>query len=335
MIFLKYQLIYTDHSSEEHLHQLMHPYFFKGVYEDIKEHSKFIDFVCKNRHKKWFIFSDYCLDDKNKPNNVLTFSVVAISDIDQLNLLKNIIEILQPKDIKKSKMINPNFMKFISSLPIFNISIIVPKNRNFIKAFKFDEIEYFKMRYKSLENYYCRLHNFPINNHNFINIIKDLRYVQKKFNAKSISLNKFRDIEIITSVISTISILISIENVDSPTKIIWVSDRDSLLTFEKSNLSMPLIFNIAHATFRSFLKTKSQLLFYNYIDECKPEYDSFNRIPDIVAGSLADMSPKTVTNKKFIPILKDYLTLECKNYVAKLYFEEKKYGLNQLKLEKS
>lgn len=48
---------------------------------------------------KWILCSDYCFDDKNKPNNVMSF--VLYPYIFKINQWQEIIKKLQPKDIKK------------------------------------------------------------------------------------------------------------------------------------------------------------------------------------------------------------------------------------------
>lgn len=74
--------------------------------------------------KKWIIVSDYVFD-KNKPQDVITFSIMP--HVKDFNELKNKINTLQKKDIKHSDSINPEFIKFFQEFPIFNISISINK----------------------------------------------------------------------------------------------------------------------------------------------------------------------------------------------------------------
>ena len=165
-------------------------------------------------------------------------------------------------------------------------------------------------------------------------IVDDLKNIQRKFNSKSINLSIFRDIEIVNAAVTSIFTLISTVHQKKDLKLFWVSDRDALLTFNKSNLSSPLIFTLINASYHSLSPKKHHLGFFNHIDNKKPELDHFNRIPDIVSGTLADMTPTTVSKEKFINVLKDYLTLKEKNYIAKLYFDSEQYGLGNIILER-
>ncbi len=52
---------------------------------------------------KWMLYSDYCLDDKNKPNDVLTFVLMPFFNEATYQKLKKKINEMQPVDIKHTK----------------------------------------------------------------------------------------------------------------------------------------------------------------------------------------------------------------------------------------
>lgn len=330
---MQYRLLDITEDTDVYKTELLHPYLLSHIYADLELSVGFNNFIFNNDVATWFIFSDYCLDDKNKPNNVITFTIIALNEGKDFELIKNILSILQPKDLKKSKKINPAFLNFISLIPIFNISYILPDNRNITKGFNFEELSFLRMRYLSLENHYRRLQAFPLKDLKFTKVIKDLKFIRSKFDSKSVSLRMYRDIEIVNCVVSSICMMIS-SRLNGLKKFIWVSDRDSILTFEKANLSSPLIFYMINATFNSLIRTDNKLAFYNHMDNNKPELDCFNRIPDIVAGTLADMNEHTVSKQKYIDILRDYLTDNSLNHIAKIHLNNDKYGVATVSLYK-
>lgn len=333
---MEYKSLAFDPNKDDHLNLLIHPNIMVEIYENFSKSEYLNTFIQQNNNvTSWFVFSDYCLDDKNKPSNIMTFSIVALQEREDFIKVGKVLELLQRKDIKKSASISPAFLDFISLLPIFNVSLSLPNNRNFIKAYNFDEITFLKMRYKSLENYYYRASVLPIaNNSEKSKIVNDLRHVQRKFSSKSISLSMFRDIEIVNAAVTSIFTLISNVHHNKHLKLFWVSDRDALLTFDKSNLSSPLIFSLIFASYHSLSANKHTVGFFNHLDNKKPELDHFNRIPDIVSGTLADMNNTTVSKEKFVNVLRDYLTLKERNYITKLYFDSDRYGLSNIILEK-
>ena len=74
---------------------------------------------------KWLLYSDYCLDDSSKPNDVITFVLLPfVSESDYQALDKRIGE-TQPTDIKHAKSVDEEFMDFIKQKAVFSFSFIV------------------------------------------------------------------------------------------------------------------------------------------------------------------------------------------------------------------
>lgn len=86
--------------------------------------SHFSDFVEKwnkyySKFKRidfWFVTSDYCLDDRNKPNDVMTFTIFPF---DHPYILKNGIKQYLSKDIKDFKNISNEAIRYIKTFPYF------------------------------------------------------------------------------------------------------------------------------------------------------------------------------------------------------------------------
>ena len=317
---------------DEYQDKIIHPYIFKDIYDNLKNSDYFSDFIAKNPNNSWFIFSDYCVDDQKKPNNVMTFTILSVKDETQLQLINTILGVIQKKDIKHTKGNYSQFIEFISNLPVFNISYILPKNRNFNQHFEMSELEYLNLRFHSLENFYTKLNSSPIVELDFKKCIKDVRFIIQSFKRKSLSLKLFRDIEIINCVLISISLIISQSKNNN--KLIWVSDKDRYLTYEAANLSMPLVFTMVYASNFELTRNKCEFTFYvSHLDQQK-SFDCSNRIPDMIAGVLADMTEKHVSHAKFLPIVRKYLTNQKQNHVAKIYFDKDKYGLNTIMYKK-
>jgi len=332
---MRYEMI-NIHSTQDkrHLQNLLHPYFMENIYENLKSTNEIKKFITSSKKLHWFIFSDYCINDKNKNNQVMTFSIIGLDNYDQLEVIDKVIGTLQPFDLKNSKEINLNFINFLNAMPIFNISFRLPENRNYTDAFDFNEIDFLKMRYESLLEYFKRLQSTPLQGFDFKDQIKDFKFILNKFKSKSISLTVFRDIEIITSIVSSICILISQTHKNKNLSFIWISDRDSLINFEQKNLSMPLIFSMIHASLHSFIKTNNKIIFIQHDSKSTPITDNLNRIPDMIAGTLADMSNTHVSHKKYLPVIRNHLILKNKNHIAQLYFKKDKYGVSTISLVK-
>lgn len=84
--------------------------FYKSSYTDFKK------FFIENKDvKKWMICSDYAIGDKNKKNDIVTFTFYPY--IVDHQLLQKAIKALAPKDLKNTRTINEDFLSFIKEAP--------------------------------------------------------------------------------------------------------------------------------------------------------------------------------------------------------------------------
>ncbi|WP_431244918.1 hypothetical protein ACQ9BO_12270 [Flavobacterium sp. P21] len=105
--------------------QLLNDTFDKSTKENIKNnYLKDLRDVTK-----WKCFSDYCFDDKNKPNDVVTFSIFPY--ISDYYLVENYIKEIAKTDIKNTKIIQNNFIKFLKEYPLINFSFILKDRKHF------------------------------------------------------------------------------------------------------------------------------------------------------------------------------------------------------------
>ena len=74
---------------------------------------------------KWMLSSDYCIKDKKKPNDVLSF--VLFPYVLYLNEWQDLINKLQKEDIKHTKEISDEFCKFTKSGLIFTFSFMLDR----------------------------------------------------------------------------------------------------------------------------------------------------------------------------------------------------------------
>lgn len=89
--------------------------------------SDFRRFLNKNSDvRKWFISADFCLHDKERPNNVFAFSIIPCDkEFDEIKLeITNAI----PKDWKKTKIISRDSIDLLSDERIFHIAFVLPKS---------------------------------------------------------------------------------------------------------------------------------------------------------------------------------------------------------------
>ena len=282
-------------------------------------HALFSDFFRKNSAvSKWMIFSDYALNDKNKPNDVITFSILPyVSDFEKLG---EHIKKLSFKDIKSLKRVNPEFLKFINESEILNISVILDKN---MVLDPFNEREALKTCYKTALNQVDHWIENEGQKENYLRLKKAYNIMLGEVSSKGVNLRNIRNIEIVSNLIAYITFQVCLS---SKVDIIgWFSDRDSMLTHKNGKFSMPVIFDLAYNLFHVLMSSKEE----DYVEKFVfglPEqtgnlwYDSFNRIPDLIAGTLADFDYKNncCSHDKFIPVIDNVITNKEKNIIYKV-----------------
>ena len=79
--------------------------------------------------KRWMLYSDYCLDDSNKPNDVVTFVLVSFISKEHYCEMQHTIARLQPTDIKHTKFINKDVLDYLKGKHVLFVSFIIDKRK--------------------------------------------------------------------------------------------------------------------------------------------------------------------------------------------------------------
>jgi len=294
--------------------------FYKSTYDELKTFFEKYKSI-----KKWMIFSDYALYDKKKCNDVITLSFVPyIIDFQEL---KEAINLLAPKDLKNTKKINKKFVRFLNDFPIINFSFVLSKNRKIDYAI--DEREIFKMKIGQaidMFKYWCE--TTPEEATHYQESIKNLNILMCELESKGCNLKIIRDIEILATLVSYIACqVVKIADIE---KIGWFSDRDSLLTYNSKRVSLPLIVELVSAYYHVFcdkygLEKKPTMLFGIANDVTNiPFYDAFIRIPDLIAGTIADFDTElnNHSHDKFLFVTESLLTNHEKQKIFHIVFSK-------------
>ncbi|APV34860.1 hypothetical protein [Acinetobacter soli] len=277
------------------------PSIFTTINDCLSNNENLEKFLRNNINcKKWFVVSDYAIGDPNKNGNFVTFTLVPhyfpfISLINGINKL-------QPKDIKKTKVVNHEFLKFINSGLFFHISIELPDDAHRLIP--------------NIKRHFEILLNSMLLGAKKVSEREEIQHFQRKL-SRSMKTNLLFNIELIATIVSSINLQLfkAIPNLNI---ICWLSDRDTILTNFGDNpkFSVPsMIFNIIDVRSKAlfgavkipFSKNLNLILSFG-----KPEsegqmwYDPLIRIPDYIAGTLADNDQKnmTVTKEKFFDVIK-------------------------------
>ncbi|WP_346209105.1 hypothetical protein [Aeromonas salmonicida] len=286
-------------------------------------HVIFENFFKNNGHiRKWMVFSDYALNDINKVNDVITFSILPYTD-DFFERGK-IIQQHSFKDIKKLKRVNKSFIDYINKNQILNISVLLDKD---FKLDPYNEREMLKTCYKTASNQVAFWIRNEGEKERYKYLLSAYTTLLNEVSRQGANLRNIRNIEIVSNLAAYIIFQICIS---SKVDIIgWFSDRDAMLTHKAGKFKRPIIFDLVQNLFNNLMLSKHEgyhekLVFGLPEPKGQLWYDSYNRIPDLIAATLADYDyiNNVCSHDKFIPIIDNVLINKEKTITYKIFSEE-------------
>lgn len=253
-------------------------------------------------HKKtsaWIIASDYCIKNKKKKNSIACFAIIPY--IAPLDMIKDTIEFLAPKDIKGTKNISKKFIKFLRSGAVYNVCVNLKKfnalvpNREIAHKHLDDIIALYRSFIAASEN--KRLY--------FENVIKDIKMLKEEIKKKSFNKKLISHMIVISFIVAYLAKIIMQQT--EAQDVSWFPDRDDITNsynmlacnlFHAQCYSICGYFNIDMSNRRIGIATQNS-------DELW--FDSLIRIPDYIAGSFADFDyENNKVSSKHMPMIEDF-----------------------------
>jgi poly(3-hydroxyalkanoate) synthetase len=277
--------------------------FFKDRFEKsiIGDLRKYIE--DNNYPNKFYIFSDYCLHDRHKIHDVVTYTIMPYSP--NINGEKTIIGHIAPKDIKHARKINPDFINYLKKSELFHISFLLGSRDYITKRDWIEPRDYIK---ESLEKSMNEIltKNHCISKEYYNNLIKSFNNLKNEMVRKSSTIKLYRDIVLISLITAYIMYLLTKES--NAIEIAWLSDRDKIVE-AYSRITFDLCqYNHYAICIRNKVYTKDIKLIYAITEE-GISYEEMNRIPDYIAGTLAEWNPDSqfVSKEKFVTVLQSVI----------------------------
>ena len=251
-------------------------------------------YLATDRGSKFSIFSDYCLDDKDKPNKVASFSIIP-HDYD-LNTYPAYLNKIAPRDIKSTRSPNPDFLRHIAENRLFHVSFMFGNLNGItegVEGTSKSHIEAMLCQTISMVNSWPRTTNQSGNYYD--SLAKKLAKLQRRLQRKSPSLNLFRNTVIVSLLAAYLTYLLTRHG--NASIVGWFSDRDKIID-AWDGIALDLFIMNHHALCeRDGLDSETTKLVFGYADkgESPAFLDAMNRIPDHLAGALASWSFPTNT----------------------------------------
>jgi len=273
-------------------------------------------------HTKWMICSDYCIDDKSKPNDTATFTVLPYySDI--LDIQQNIAK-HAPTDIKNTRSVTDEFINYQKSGLIFHFSVIFERKPNHVLGHYTKDFMRLAL-INTIEMLNKLVVNTPPNKEYFEKVIVKANNLLQKMDKKSFNVKLLKQMLIINLLASYIAYIISRET--KVTNIAWFSDRDAILD-SYQNIVVDLFGMNHHGLCERDKIDDSKIGIFvgkpdNKENENKMWYDELIRLPDFITGTLSDYNfvENLVSKSKFNSMIEGCIADNNNISILKLFFD--------------
>ncbi|MBD3638145.1 MAG: hypothetical protein HUJ25_12405 [Crocinitomicaceae bacterium] len=288
---------------------------FKRTFElsalpDMRQHY----FSATKKVEKWMCYSDYAIGNSDKPNDVITFTLVPYVD-DFVDLAKYI-QSLAKKDIKKTRTVNEDFTTFLKTYPLLNVSFVLTNNKYLFFDSRDNLKQFLENNFKMLTEQCDHWKKTTPGNAAYYETIK------KKYKCVLELVKKGKKLDIIANMVLTTllgayvsSIVVEEARVK---KLGWFSDRDAINDV-CDNVSIDLFYRYLWGIVEyggEFLASPASSKANNF-------YEEFARLPDYIAGTIADYDFRKdhVSKDKFTTVLREYISENThNNFIFRLDF---------------
>ncbi len=268
----------------------------------------FKSYLCsKPFYGKWLICSDYCIGNKNKPNDVVSFTIMPYDTCpDEIN--GRFIS-LAPKEINKIKRISPDFISYLKEKRLFHLNFILGTRKGLTRRENMKDRQVvdriFEDTNKMLEDW----SKISPGNLSYYKVIqKKINKAKSELGKKSANYRLFRDVMLISLLSAYISYLLTKY---SKARIVgWFSDRDKII--DSYDTLAAELFDIYHHGLceKGSLNSSATEIVFGVPETSENGvvgYDEVNRSPDHIAGTLADFNfeNNAPTKPKFVAMLED------------------------------
>lgn len=241
----------------------------------------------------WYILSDYCLFDKNKPSPTATFTICPFTSPSDIG---DYLSRKQFKDIKQLTKVPDEVLKTIRDDKFFfTISFVIEKN-----YLNFNDKDFLKIQ-ENLKTYIKNNTSVPENQSTVKHLKKLVEYMnQKNFNKKLV-----KNFHLIGFIVSHLIEFLVIKN--NAKSVYWVSDRGAL-----NNLAEGAIFHYVNILQCSLLKGRANPVKISYALEDENnnfQFDGLIKYPDIITGTISSLNLKNkeLDKNKHLEILANSL----------------------------
>lgn len=270
----------------------------------------------------YYLVSDYCLGDAGKKHDVYAFEIVLHHD--KLSAIEEYIRAVAPSDLKSARKASHGLGQYLVCPVTFSVSFAVGKETRALRSYATtEEITAFVPEARRIVGGWIE-HN-PEHAAYFERLDRRLQLLADELGRKRRNEKLIRQIFLVSTFAA--HVLELLDATKAPSEVCWISDRDAMFDRHES-----LAFDLAFffwLLIRSGRAASSppmpQMKFATPGMDGETEYAELIRLPDYLAGTLADVSLPEVefTHDKFPPLFSQLFVEASNNAVLQVDFDGK------------
>lgn len=275
----------------------------------------------------WSVISDYCIGDANKRNDVFSFVVVAPHDKAE-NICEYIARVA-PKDLKNIRKVPLGLIQYLTcEVPVtFSVSFVMRREDALLRDYlSIEAMSALIGGAISFMDDRCSLYHDARDIDFHRGSIKRLKAFKRDLEHKGVNAKLARQIHLLAAMVATLCNLLN--QAVSAKAIRWISDRDAMFERHDAVVSdLAYIYYLTQAIeFASPEQRKAQnlgeslatLVFEIPEKTGKHRFDQLVRLPDYLAGTLADLNSETmaVSKGKFDAVLNNVFVNSENNWLV-------------------
>lgn len=281
----------------------------------------------------WTVVSDYCIGDDNKKSDVFSFVVIANHDT-----AANICEYLArvaPKDIKNTKHVPLGLVQYLTCpQPVtFSVSFVLDRESALLRDYL--RVEDMTDFIPDIQNFIGTLRqNSPVDPSYFDQMLTRFDAFEKDLSRKQFNAKLARQIHLASAFVATIFHIVN--QATGAGYLRWISDRDALI--ERYDT---VVYDLAHLYFILLSSTSSDSApdAYGHVLLKVPEirfelpektgkhrFDELIRLPDYLAGTVADLdaTDMSFSKDKFAVVMKNVFVNSINNWIVQVFSDGEK-----------
>jgi hypothetical protein len=277
----------------------------------------------------WSVVSDYCIGDVNKRNDVFSFVVIAPHDRTE-NICKYIAGVA-PKDLKNTNKVPLGLVQYLTcEVPVtFSVSFVMSRDTALLRDYlSVEAMSALAAGAISLIEDRLSLYKDARDIDFHQSAIKRLQAFKRDLSHKGTNARLARHIHLVAAMVATLCNMLN--QAVSAKAIRWISDRDAL--FERHESVVTDLAYVYYLTQAIEFSTPEQREAQNLGESLatlgfeipektgKHRFDELVRLPDYLAGTLADLDSEImdVSKEKFDIVLNNVFVNSKNNWLVQL-----------------